>query len=1749
MTYTKLDSTGKICYVWGSNTDGSNPFNIIGGTQLNTEHYLGNSDITTVYLLDSPTEYKIEQRAFQNCANLQIIKTVDQTMEIHPLYGNDSQILYNVSEFDWNCFDNIGSVINFEYQNLNMNRIIFWGQCFYKNKTFNNFKINTNKDKCSIIFSTQIFAGYKKTFDTIEIVAKSLQYEQMATLPTYLDSLIYLAEIENKLKLDINITNLNDIKEFINNKIFTNRATYGNNTPITMEFSFPNSLMYGVCDTDYASLPCYSTTKRLKILPGWTNIEIDNINPNIKESALQLIDLSELNNEQVNLDKYYLSKCIQSNIELTILLPSLQFYLNNVTPIQPVYKWSNLRLLVPNESGTGGFIAFDTISLDNKINIHDYAFYNCQQLINIIISSQVMSIGKGAFYGCVNVSNLKYDAINCKSFNIQSGNQIFAKLGQDTDNGCLVQIGPNVEKIPTAFMYPEALDIHDPNLGTYPKIQDIQICDENWKALSGNNKNTKLTTIGTAAFKYVNRSEWPANNWNLTTFFQHCNNLKILGSSAFAGVHSITELYLPDNLVEIGDNCFNECKKLNKIANTFPASLISIHPRAFGGAQSEDILYNFTWSENSGQAPNDWCNLLHCKHNYCTYLVYIVDGENQSWILHWFIGTSALDEEHLPSTIRYRYITLPENIYGVSRHGCYALDVQLPSKYLNGRNEYEIFGINKSAPQIIEDQAFLSTSYVKDEDISQYCSSVKMNLFDTRILGSESIVHLGIHSDARTTNIMIYHFKNTNINNIQIQQNALSLGSLYHTIFKYNRICGKIYFDKLSDLEYWLFNPNASINNGQLIYRKGWWTMSYCSGVDENENEIFTPITQFVMDSNGVKINNDNDLIINPTITKLNAYSLHNIEIYNWLIDLHHYDIKDSYLFGNNLCLQKDSSDLKFYHIQLINGYNTIETKNKYQNIKTIFTIDTTSNFEVKTLELPYYALANWFSNDVYCGSINTYIVYGGNIKEENDTQQSKLKIYNYNLTYLSLPLTSTSDSLNQPNNKILSSFSINIEGYDFSNLQTFKLTQPVNNQKTKYYLNQNSLQNATKLKYVELDYRLTNINSEVFLNSNNLEIIKLIGPDTLTLKDWYNITFDSITSSPFYSIEWNDNKDNCKLYINNTEYFKPIIQVGEKENYIIKNTNNEIEYIKYDPKPFYNYPILGLVFDQALDGTFNQQDIKQANSVSLLDITNTLQVIGFNALAPNMYSVDNNIFKVQNNKLPQYGQLKYIILDNAIKDIPRNCFNNFSHPLANGGIGLGKQVQTLGEDSFLNCVSYIGEYESVLDENLLTVINSWIIENDNEKILKDNGIIAADFNYLTLSNQCNLALCGNKNNIITLEIEGLSHKAIYYNNNKFNFLLRYEIQGSYNNKSIDLINNQHLRAIDLKAIKIQISSAYGGQILNSLTIPWLGTCGDTEYVPADQYSALKNWFDIEDTQMVNIDTLRIKNSEGLHGFNPIGTTTPVFQNININNLVIEAPNSKPIATNQQHFDSKNMNLNSIVLKMDEIPSYLLSNNENDLQQINKLHIQPYTTNNLTVAICDRALRTPIINEIIFMSQENLCGNSVFNDPLINDYIYYSASLRDWVRYNSFGNENSNPIRFARKFYTNYINEENKGGIERVLQPDSDEYNDGTNTWRRFYVNSYSLYNNHQVNTIICTHNNATENEKYTLYDSLSSTTLPKAPFRSTALIEVITDIYHDSIRGLVEKKDEQYEQGDIYASQCFKSGVTASEAISKEDA
>jgi hypothetical protein len=92
---------------------------------------------------------------------------------------------------------------------------------------------------------------------------------------------------------------------------------------------------------------------------------------------------------------------------------------------------------------------------------------------------------------------------------------------------------------------------------------------------------------------------------------------------------------------------------------------------------------------------------------------------------------------------------------------------------------------------------------------------------------------------------------------------------------------------------------------------------------------------------------------------------------------------------------------------------------------------------------------------------------------------------------------------------------------------------------------------------------------------------------------------------------------------------------------------------------------------------------------------------------------------------------------------------------------------------------------------------------------------------------------------------------------------------------------------------------------------------------------------------------------------------------------------------------------------------------------------------------------------MVYIGDNAFLGPDFFhpNDLVYNDYIYYNRPLADWISTIVFSNENANPIRASKKFYTylasSYV-------IERsVTLP----LKTGTNN--EYVLNSYSLYGNY----------------------------------------------------------------------------------------
>ena len=295
-------------------------------------------------------------------------------------------------------------------------------------------------------------------------------------------------------------------------------------------------------------------------------------------------------------------------------------------------------------SAFDGCSGLTSVTIGNSVtSIGDYAFYGCSSLTSVTIPNSVTSIGEQAFYGCSSLTTLNFNAINYPDVNIDdyfSGSP-FTGTALTT-----VNIGDNVQRIPanifrgcinlTTLNF-NAINCHFQRLGygsSYCPFDDIPLTTVNIgdsvqripnnfvRGCSGLTSVTlpnSVTSIGNSAFYgcsglttlnfnaincqdfeayYVN---YPFSGTSLTTvnigdsvqripnnFVGGCsgltsvtipNSVTSIGGYAFSGCSGLTSITLPNSVTSIGDYAFNGCSGLTSV--TIPNSVTSIGGSAF----------------------------------------------------------------------------------------------------------------------------------------------------------------------------------------------------------------------------------------------------------------------------------------------------------------------------------------------------------------------------------------------------------------------------------------------------------------------------------------------------------------------------------------------------------------------------------------------------------------------------------------------------------------------------------------------------------------------------------------------------------------------------------------------------------------------------------------------------------------------------------------------------------------------------------------------------------------------------------------------------------------------------------------------------------------------------------------------------------------------------------------------------------------------------------------------------------------
>lgn len=243
--------------------------------------------------------------------------------------------------------------------------------------------------------------------------------------------------------------------------------------------------------------------------------------------------------------------------------------------------------------------AVETIVIPDSVEIiGTSAFRNCTSLKNLTISDSVTEIGIGAFEGCTSlteftvpksvkslgknaipktVTTVYFNAENCELY--YPDNENISPFAESSIEKVL--IGDTVKRIPDYFFsnydYEETLIVPDSvtEIGKFAfensLIENIVLP-----------KNLVSIEEGTFSGSNIELSENSLSQ-----------SLRMIGKSAFQNCDSLTELYIPDSVLDIDESAFYDCDKLVKVRMSPNVKLI---PKS--AFNSCDSLTTFEWESD-----------------------------------------------------------------------------------------------------------------------------------------------------------------------------------------------------------------------------------------------------------------------------------------------------------------------------------------------------------------------------------------------------------------------------------------------------------------------------------------------------------------------------------------------------------------------------------------------------------------------------------------------------------------------------------------------------------------------------------------------------------------------------------------------------------------------------------------------------------------------------------------------------------------------------------------------------------------------------------------------------------------------------------------------------------------------------------------------------------------------------------------------------------------------------------------------
>lgn len=259
---------------------------------------------------------------------------------------------------------------------------------------------------------------------------------------------------------------------------------------------------------------------------------------------------------------------------------------------------------------------------DSVTSIGQSSFYNCINLTNMTIPKNVINIGESAFSGCADLTSVIFNAVNCTNMG-SSSYGVFSNCASLRD----VVFGNSVKAIPDYAFYgcsgiseisisESVTTIGRQAFASCTALTDLIISDGVMtidssafsectgikeitigEGVSFLNYNVfyGCTSLSTVVFNAVNCASVGTCLFNGCDSLQSITfgkNVTTIPKNAFYGCTNITEISIPNSMIDIGESAFFNCSRLAHIK--LSANLQHIGENAFFGTALYTDANNWT---------------------------------------------------------------------------------------------------------------------------------------------------------------------------------------------------------------------------------------------------------------------------------------------------------------------------------------------------------------------------------------------------------------------------------------------------------------------------------------------------------------------------------------------------------------------------------------------------------------------------------------------------------------------------------------------------------------------------------------------------------------------------------------------------------------------------------------------------------------------------------------------------------------------------------------------------------------------------------------------------------------------------------------------------------------------------------------------------------------------------------------------------------------------------------------------------